>query len=207
MMGVRPCSSSFVIAGKASRHKKKEMQRPRNAQHGMDMPIIGYPDRGVPRRERQTPPLERQCSKRHCLNNSNRAVHHNPPFRLLFDHVGKQPGGRQWAKEQGFEKQGSTIRSAANNLDVGALGLDVAGLLALVADLLAGAGLLGAVAGQMARDTAVVALVAVDAVTCTCQTQYQNTGTKRAYGTCGQCHRKSSRSSGRSRRHHHRSRS
>ena len=60
---------------------------------------------------------------------------------------------------------GSTIRSAAYNLDVGALGLDVAGLLALVADLLAGAGLLGAVAGQMARDTAVVAFVAVDAVT------------------------------------------
>lgn len=41
----------------------------------------------------------------------------------------------------------------------------MAGLLALVADLLAGARLLGAVAGQMSGDTAVVALVAVDAVT------------------------------------------
>ena len=70
-----------------------------------------------------------------------------------------------WEKERGFEKLGSTIRSAAYNLNVGALGLDVARLLALVADLLAGTGLLGAVAGQMARDTAVVALVAIHAVT------------------------------------------
>jgi hypothetical protein len=70
----------------------------------------------------------------------------------------------RWAKEQGLEKQGSTIRSAAYSLNVGALGLDVAGLLALVADLLAGAGLLRTVTRQMSGDAAVVALVAVDAV-------------------------------------------
>ena len=40
------------------------------------------------------------------------------------------------------------------------------GLLALIADLLAASGLLGALAGKMARDAAVVALVAVDAVAC-----------------------------------------
>ena len=42
----------------------------------------------------------------------------------------------------------------------------MARLLALVADLLAAGGLLGAVARQMAGDTAVVALVAVNAVAC-----------------------------------------
>jgi len=42
----------------------------------------------------------------------------------------------------------------------------VAGLLALVADLLAASRLLGAVARQVAGDTAVVALVAVHAVAC-----------------------------------------
>lgn len=42
----------------------------------------------------------------------------------------------------------------------------MAGLLALVADLLAAGRLLGAVARQVARDAAVVALVAVDAVAC-----------------------------------------
>lgn len=57
-------------------------------------------------------------------------------------------------------------RSASrHNLVVGALRLNVAGLLALVADLLATGRLLGALAGQMARDAAVVALVAIDAVT------------------------------------------
>lgn len=40
----------------------------------------------------------------------------------------------------------------------------MARLLALVADLLAGAGLLGAVARQMSGDAAVIALVAVHAI-------------------------------------------
>ena len=40
----------------------------------------------------------------------------------------------------------------------------MARLLALVADLLTTSGLLGALAGQMSGDAAVVALVAVDAV-------------------------------------------
>lgn len=48
---------------------------------------------------------------------------------------------------------------------VGALGLDVARLLALVADLLATSRLLGALAGEMAGNATVIALVAVDAVT------------------------------------------
>lgn len=55
---------------------------------------------------------------------------------------------------------------AAAHLGGGALGLDVAGLLALVADLLAGGGALGAVAREVAVLAAVVALGAVDAVTC-----------------------------------------
>lgn len=54
---------------------------------------------------------------------------------------------------------------AAAHLGAGALGLDVAGLLALVADLLAGGGTLGAVTGEVAVLAAVVALGAVDAVT------------------------------------------
>lgn len=45
---------------------------------------------------------------------------------------------------------------------VGALGLDVAALLALVADLLAAGRLLGAVTGVVARLAAVVALHAID---------------------------------------------
>jgi len=53
-----------------------------------------------------------------------------------------------------------------NNL-VGALGLDVTGLLALVASSLGG-GLGGAVAGEMADFAAVVALLALGAVTWTC---------------------------------------
>jgi len=51
-------------------------------------------------------------------------------------------------------------------LVVGALGLDVAGLLALVADLLTTSRLLGAVARVVARLAAVVALHAVDALAC-----------------------------------------
>lgn len=53
----------------------------------------------------------------------------------------------------------------SQRLSVGALGLDVTGLLALVADLLAATGVLRAVAGEVARLAAVVALGAVDAVT------------------------------------------
>lgn len=49
---------------------------------------------------------------------------------------------------------------------VGALSLDVATLLALVANLLATSGLLGAVTGVVARLAAVVALHAVDALAC-----------------------------------------
>lgn len=52
-------------------------------------------------------------------------------------------------------------------LVVGALSLDVTRLLALVADLLATSGLLGAVAGVVAGLAAVVALHAVDALTYT----------------------------------------
>lgn len=51
------------------------------------------------------------------------------------------------------------------HLGGGALGLDVAGLLALVADLLAGGGTLGAVTGEVTVLAAVVALGAVDTVT------------------------------------------
>ena len=52
------------------------------------------------------------------------------------------------------------------SLGVGARRLDVAGLLALVADLLTASVLLGAVAAEVAVLTAVVALGAVGAVTC-----------------------------------------
>lgn len=54
--------------------------------------------------------------------------------------------------------------STTQRLGVGALGLDVARLLALIADLLAATGVLRAVAGEVARLAAVVALRAVDAV-------------------------------------------
>ena len=55
---------------------------------------------------------------------------------------------------------------AAAQLGGGALGLDVARLLTLVADLLAGGGALGAVTRKVAVLAAVVALGAVDAVAC-----------------------------------------
>lgn len=51
-------------------------------------------------------------------------------------------------------------------LGAGALGLDVTGLLALVADFLAGARVLGAVAGEVTSLAAVVALGSVHTVTC-----------------------------------------
>lgn len=55
-------------------------------------------------------------------------------------------------------------------LVVGALSLDVASLLALVADLLTASGLLGAVTGVVARLAAVVALHAVNTFACrSCQ--------------------------------------
>lgn len=54
------------------------------------------------------------------------------------------------------------------NLVVGASGLDVTGLLALVADLLATSGLLGAVAGVVTGLATVVALHAVDTLACFC---------------------------------------
>lgn len=50
------------------------------------------------------------------------------------------------------------------SLGVGALALDVAGLLALVAHLLAASGLLRAIAGEVTGLAAVVALGALDAV-------------------------------------------
>jgi hypothetical protein len=56
-------------------------------------------------------------------------------------------------------------------LVVGALSLDVTRLLALVADLLATSGLLGAVAGVVARLATVVALHAIDALTYTLVSQ------------------------------------
>lgn len=55
---------------------------------------------------------------------------------------------------------------ATAQLGGGALGLDVARLLTLVADLLAGRGALGAVTREVAVLAAVVALGTVDAVTC-----------------------------------------
>lgn len=63
-------------------------------------------------------------------------------------------------------KKGRRIdcRHGRDCLGVGALGLHVAGLLALVADLLAAAGVLGAVAGEVTSLAAVVALAAVDAI-------------------------------------------
>lgn len=53
-------------------------------------------------------------------------------------------------------------RTILATLVVGALSLDVTGLLALVADLVTTSGLLGAVSGVVARLAAVVALHAVD---------------------------------------------
>jgi hypothetical protein len=100
-------------------------------------------------------------------NSKRAAVHHHPFFPFFYaDHVGSKRVANLWAKEIVSEKQRSTIRSAASDLDVGALGLDVARLLALVANLLAGARLLGAVARKMTGNAAVVALVAVHAVAC-----------------------------------------
>lgn len=60
--------------------------------------------------------------------------------------------------------RGHLTPPSATTLVVGALRLDVARLLALVADLLAAGGRRGAVTRQMAGDAAVVALVAVHAV-------------------------------------------
>lgn len=59
----------------------------------------------------------------------------------------------------------STKRTIFASL-VGALGLNVTSLLALVADLLATSGLLGAVSGVMAGLATVVALHAVDTLAC-----------------------------------------
>ena len=69
-----------------------------------------------------------------------------------------------------------SCRSRAERIDparlvVGALSLDVSGLLALVADLLATSSLLGAVTGVVARLATVVALHAVDALTYTLVSQ------------------------------------
>lgn len=68
------------------------------------------------------------------------------------------------------------------HLGGGALGLDVAGLLALVADLLAGGGTLGAVTGEVTVLAAVVALGAVDAVTCCSNVSYLCNGCKSYLG-------------------------
>lgn len=64
-----------------------------------------------------------------------------------------------------MERGGRIIEvDTVQHLSAGALGLDVAGLLALVADLLATARVLGAVTREMTGLAAVVALGAVDAV-------------------------------------------
>lgn len=62
----------------------------------------------------------------------------------------------------------STFSSPTHNLVVGASSLDVAGLLALVANLLATGGLLGAVTRVVARLATVVAAHAVNALACCC---------------------------------------
>jgi hypothetical protein len=67
--------------------------------------------------------------------------------------------------EKNIERGGRIIEvNTVQHLSAGALGLDVAGLLALVADLLATAGVLGAVTGEVTGLAAVVALGAVDTV-------------------------------------------
>ncbi|KAK2033347.1 hypothetical protein LX32DRAFT_107059 [Colletotrichum zoysiae] len=87
----------------------------------------------------------------------------------------------------------------------------MAGLLALVADLLAAGRLLRAIAGEVAVLAAVVALGAVGAVAwehMSVRKQHFMDAAE-TYETCGRSRRKSSRSSGwhrRSRRRHHRSR-
>lgn len=54
----------------------------------------------------------------------------------------------------------------SRTLVLGARGLNVAGLLALVADLLSAGRLLGAIAGEMTILTTVVALAAIDTLAC-----------------------------------------
>jgi len=67
--------------------------------------------------------------------------------------------------EKNIERGGRIIEvNTVQHLSAGALGLDVAGLLALVADLLATARVLGAVTGEVTGLAAVVALGAVDTV-------------------------------------------
>ena len=96
--------------------------------------------------------------------------------------------------------------SRATILVAGALRLDVSRLLALVADLLTTSGLLGAVAGVVARLATVVALHAVDTLACDLVSQDQMLPDKSAtYETYGRSHRKSSRSCQRHHRSHHHS--
>lgn len=108
-------------------------------------------------------------------------------------------------------------------LVVGALSLDVSGLLALVAHLLASGRALGAVAREVAGLATVVALAAVHAVAWMngalamdrkaqwADERWHLRDKTKTYATCGQHHRKSSRSCHRHRRrsrrrsrHHHR---
>jgi hypothetical protein len=84
---------------------------------------------------------------------------------------------------------------------VGALSLDVTGLLALVASSL-GRGLGGAVAGEVTDFTAVVALLALGAVTWTLLDRSAERGALKTYETCVRSHRKSSRSVLRLHGHH-----
>jgi len=63
-----------------------------------------------------------------------------------------------------YERLGPGASCHRKRLVVGALGLDVPGLLALVADLLSSRGALRAVAGEVARLATVVTLAAINAV-------------------------------------------
>ena len=98
-----------------------------------------------------------------------------------------------------------------SGLVVGAFGLDVSGLLALVADLLAGRRALGAVAGEVTGLATVVAFAAVNAIACVGASveHHRRVEDRGTYETCDRYRRTSSTScSGfRNRRLHRRSRS
>lgn len=62
------------------------------------MPIIGYPDRGVPKRERQSPPPERQCNSKALSQQLQTCCPSQPSFPILCRSSGSKSMADRLAK-------------------------------------------------------------------------------------------------------------
>lgn len=150
-MGLDHFASSFASSrggGKREKYWKCRSRLRRPEEKSWTCQVTGYPDGhqdtsdttcGALKRERQTSPPERQCIVRHCHQVPS-VLSTSKTLRVYDGHVGKQTrswsiGGGTRSRKRGIIDRVRTHR----NLNVGALRLDMAGLLALVADLLAGA--------------------------------------------------------------------